>query len=82
VHVGKPGHDAVITGDMIHSPIQARYPELVHFVDYDGNQGVQSRRKVFERIVDTPTFMCTAHFPSPSVGRITRWGNGFKFIEM
>ena len=28
VHVGKPGADAVIGGDMIHSPIQARYPEL------------------------------------------------------
>jgi len=81
VHVGKPGKDAVITGDMIHSPIQARYPELVHFVDYDGKQGAETRRKLFERFVDTPTLMCTAHFPSPSAGRMTRWGNGFRFIE-
>jgi glyoxylase-like metal-dependent hydrolase (beta-lactamase superfamily II) len=50
VHVGKSGQDAVITGDMIHSPIQARYPELVHFIDYDGRQGVETRRKVFQRI--------------------------------
>src|SRR3990170_3875213 len=78
VHVGKPGQDAVITGDMIHSPIQARYPEVVHFVDYDGKQGVQSRRKVFDRFTDTPTLMCMAHFPSPSVGRMTRWDTGFK----
>jgi hypothetical protein len=28
VQVGRPGEDAVITGDMIHSPLQARYPEL------------------------------------------------------
>ena len=81
VHVGKPGRDAVITGDMIHSPIQARYPELVHFVDYDGKQAARSRREVFERFVDTPTLMCTAHFPSPSVGRLTRWGEGFKFTS-
>jgi glyoxylase-like metal-dependent hydrolase (beta-lactamase superfamily II) len=82
VHVGKPGQDALITGDMIHSPIQARYPELVHFIDYDGKQRAQSRRKVFERFVDTPTLMCTAHFPSPSIGRMSRWGQGFKFVSV
>jgi glyoxylase-like metal-dependent hydrolase (beta-lactamase superfamily II) len=82
VHVGKPGQDAVITGDMIHSPIQARYPEVVHFVDYDPAQGTQSRRKVFDRFADTPTLMCMAHFPSPSVGHMTRWDNGFRFISV
>jgi glyoxylase-like metal-dependent hydrolase (beta-lactamase superfamily II) len=82
VHVGKQGQDALVTGDMIHSPIQARYPELVHFVDYDGQQGVQSRRKVFERFADTPTLMCMAHFPSPSVGHLTRWDKGFKFTSV
>ena len=82
VHVGKPGRDAVITGDMIHSPIQARYPELVHFVDYDGKQGAQSRRTVLERLADTATLLCTAHFPSPSIGRLTRWGEGFRFVSL
>jgi glyoxylase-like metal-dependent hydrolase (beta-lactamase superfamily II) len=45
VHVGKPGADAVITGDMIHSPIQARYPDLGMRADYDsklaGNRGAR-----------------------------------------
>jgi glyoxylase-like metal-dependent hydrolase (beta-lactamase superfamily II) len=81
VHVGKPGQDALITGDMIHSPLQARYPELGMRADYDSRLGGVSRRKVFERFCDTPTLMCMAHFPSPSVGRITRWGEGFKFIS-
>jgi glyoxylase-like metal-dependent hydrolase (beta-lactamase superfamily II) len=81
VHVGKRDQDAVITGDMIHSPIQARYPELAHFIDYDGKQGAATRRKLFEHFVDTPTLMCTAHFPSPSMGHITRWGDGFRFVE-
>jgi len=82
VHVGKPGRDAIITGDVVHSPIQARYPELVHFVDYDGKLGVQSRRTLFERFVDTPTLFCTAHFPTPSIGRLTRWGTSFKFVSL
>ena len=74
VHVGKPGQDALITGDMIHSPIQARYPELGMRVDYDSKQAGVSRRKVFERFCDSSTLMCMAHFPSPSIGRMSRWG--------
>ena len=38
VLLGKSGQDAVITGDMIHSPIQARYPELGMRVDYDSSK--------------------------------------------
>lgn len=78
VHVGKPGEDALITGDMIHSPIQARYPELGMRADYDSKQAGISRRKIFERFCDTSTLMCMAHFPSPSTGRVERWGDGFR----
>ncbi len=47
VQVGKPGADAVITGDMIHSPLQARYPELGMMADYDSAQaGVVAARIV------------------------------------
>jgi len=80
VHVGGRGQQAVITGDMIHSPIQARYPELGMPVDYDSKQAGVSRRELFGRFCDTPTLFCMAHFPSPSTGRMTRWDDGFKFI--
>jgi glyoxylase-like metal-dependent hydrolase (beta-lactamase superfamily II) len=80
VHVGKAGQDALIGGDMIHSPLQARYPELGMRADYDSVQAGQSRRKVFERFCDSATLLCTAHFPSPSTGRIARWEDGFKVV--
>ena len=38
VQVGRPGADAVITGDMIHSLLQARYTELGMRVDYSSPQ--------------------------------------------
>ena len=81
VHVGTPGQDAFLTGDMIHSPLQARYPDLGMRADYDSKQAGQSRRKLFGQFCDTSTLMCTAHFPSPSTGRIARWGEGFKFVS-
>jgi glyoxylase-like metal-dependent hydrolase (beta-lactamase superfamily II) len=79
VQVGKPGADAIITGDMIHSPLQARYPELGMLADYDSKQAGATRRELFGRVCDTSTLMCTAHFPSPSTGRVVRWGDGFNF---
>jgi len=81
VHVGKSGTDAVVTGDMIHSPLQARYPELGMMADYDSKQAGQSRRELFGRFCDTQTLMCTAHFPSPSTARVVRWKDGFDFVE-
>jgi glyoxylase-like metal-dependent hydrolase (beta-lactamase superfamily II) len=80
VLVGQPGHDALIIGDMIHSPVQARYPDLGMRADYDSQQAGQTRRKVFDRFCDTPTLMCVVHFPSPSTGRVRRWGDGYKFV--
>ena len=79
VQVGKAGADAVITGDMIHSPLQARYPELGMRADYSSPQAGESRRKLFGCLCDTSTLVCTAHFPSPSSGRIKRWGDAFDF---
>jgi glyoxylase-like metal-dependent hydrolase (beta-lactamase superfamily II) len=77
VQVGKSGADAVITGDMIHSPLQARYPEIGMMSDFDSQQAGMSRRELFGRFCDTSTLMCTAHFPSPSTGRVVRRGDAF-----
>jgi glyoxylase-like metal-dependent hydrolase (beta-lactamase superfamily II) len=82
VQVGRAGADAVITGDMIHSPLQARYPDLGMLADWDSKQAGESRRKLFERVCETKTLMCTAHFPSPSTGHMVRHkGGGFDFVS-
>ena len=79
VQVGKPGADAIIAGDMIHSPIQARYPELGMRADLDQTQSGATRRALFSRLCDTSTLLCTGHFPGTSKGHLTRWGDGFRF---
>jgi glyoxylase-like metal-dependent hydrolase (beta-lactamase superfamily II) len=81
VHVGKSGADCVITGDMIHSPLQARYPELGMMADWDSKIAGESRRQLFGRFCDTSTLMCTAHFPSPSTARIVRHKDAFDFVD-
>jgi hypothetical protein len=59
--------------------LQARYPELGMVVDYSSTQAGESRRKLFSRLCDTPTLICTGHFPSPSSGRIKTWHGSFDF---
>ncbi len=78
VRLGRTHDAAVVTGDLLHSPLQMRYPELKMRADVDPDQGVRTRRSFLERYCDTDTLCCTAHFPSPSVGRIRRWDDGFR----
>ena len=75
---GKKDDDAVFSGDLMHLQLQARYTELSFVRDYDKDMSAKTRRSFLERYCDTKTLCCTAHFPSPSVGRIVRWGDGFK----
>jgi glyoxylase-like metal-dependent hydrolase (beta-lactamase superfamily II) len=74
----RDGADGVIPGDLIHSPLQARYPGLSVVFDVDKAQAAATRRQFLARYCDTGTLCCGTHFPSPSWGRITRWGDGFR----
>jgi glyoxylase-like metal-dependent hydrolase (beta-lactamase superfamily II) len=74
---GRGNDTAVVSGDLMHSPLQARYPELSAKFDVDQIQAAATRRKFLERYCDSDTLCCTAHFPSPSAGQIRRSGNGF-----
>jgi glyoxylase-like metal-dependent hydrolase (beta-lactamase superfamily II) len=81
--IGLDGNDAVMPGDLMHSPLQARYPELSPRFDVDGATAAKTRREFLEQYCDTRTLCCTAHFASPSVVRIKRWDDGFRcdFVE-
>ena len=68
---------AIVSGDLMHTPLQARYPELSPRFDVDQAQAARTRRGFLERYCETDTLCCTAHFPSPSTGKIRRHGNGF-----
>ncbi|MDE2583368.1 MAG: MBL fold metallo-hydrolase [Rhodospirillales bacterium] len=78
VELGRGETAAIVTGDLIHSPLQARYPALSMRADSDPDQAAATRRSFLERACEGRTLCCTAHFPSPSLARFTRWGNGFR----
>jgi len=75
--LGRGKDDAVFSGDLMHTPLQTLYPELSPKFDVDPAQAAATRRNFLERYCETDTLCCTAHFPSPSVGKIKRKGNAF-----
>jgi glyoxylase-like metal-dependent hydrolase (beta-lactamase superfamily II) len=79
VHVASRGAEAVITGDLIHSPVQCLETEWVPRPDFDPKQAAVTRRGFLERYCERDVLICASHFPSPSFGRVVREGNGFWF---
>jgi glyoxylase-like metal-dependent hydrolase (beta-lactamase superfamily II) len=73
------GESAVMCGDLMHSPAQCRHPEWEPAPDWDPKLAAHTRRAFLERYCETPTLVCTAHFPLPSAGRVVRAGDAFDF---
>ncbi|MBV9461373.1 MAG: MBL fold metallo-hydrolase [Bradyrhizobium sp.] len=72
------GKDAVVfSGDLMHSPLQVRYPEFSPKFDFDRQAAAATRRAFLERYCDTDTLICPIHFPWPR--KIREGRNGFAF---
>lgn len=71
---------AVMSGDLMHSPVQCVHPEWQPWPDWDAMAAADTRRRFLERYADTDTLVCTAHFPLPSAGRIISEGEAFRFV--
>lgn len=78
MHISSQGLDAVITGDMTHSPIQFAYP-LTSAADTDSAMADRTRQAFVERYVGTPTLIIGTHFGGPTAGRIVRDGDALRF---
>jgi glyoxylase-like metal-dependent hydrolase (beta-lactamase superfamily II) len=79
VHVSGGGRHCLLSGDAIHHPVQMTHPHLSIAADFDRAQAIATRRDILERFADTPTVLLTAHFPEPTVGRIVRYRDSFRF---
>jgi glyoxylase-like metal-dependent hydrolase (beta-lactamase superfamily II) len=64
------GQEAVITGDLMHHPIQLARPDLPVNADADKAQGVTTRRAFCERFADRDVTVIGSHFCEPTAGRI------------
>lgn len=72
-------HDAVMSGDLIHSPVQLVFPHWSPYYDDDAGRAADTRRRFLEAQCDRDIVVMTAHFPLPSMGRVVGRGDAFGF---
>lgn len=79
IRFASKGESAVMSGDLMHCPVQCKHPEWTAWPDWDADMAKATRREFLERYCDTSTLVCTAHFPLPSAGLIVPDGDAFRF---
>ena len=74
VHISSGGEDAVITGDVVHHPVQFAVPDWENNFDFDKDAGARQRRRFFGLYADQPALVIGSHFAEPGAGRIVTDG--------
>lgn len=80
IRISSAGQNAVITGDMIHHPIQLPMPDLTSDADTDSPAAVATRRASFERWCSGGMLVIGTHFAGPGAGRLVADGNGWRLV--
>ena len=70
--------DAVITGDLMHHPIQMAEPDWCSHFDVEPDQARKTRRAFGERYAERPVTVLGTHFHDPTAGRIVRYGDAWR----
>jgi glyoxylase-like metal-dependent hydrolase (beta-lactamase superfamily II) len=71
------GEEAVITGDLMHHPIQLSYPQRHANFDMDKDQGARTRQAFVDRFGGRNTLVIGSHFSDPTSGWIVRDGESW-----
>jgi len=79
VRLSSDGADAVITGDLMHHPVQMAEPEWATPFDSDADHARKTRREFRARYADGPVTVLGTHFNHPTAGRIVRHGAAWRF---
>ena len=80
VRLGSGREQAILSADLMHHPLQVRYPEWSTRFCTDPMQARTTRINFFNEQANTGRLIFPAHFPSPTGGTIERDGKDFRFI--
>jgi glyoxylase-like metal-dependent hydrolase (beta-lactamase superfamily II) len=78
VLISSAGKEALITGDMVHHPVQLAFPD--RGMDQDEPTGSASRRRLLSHAADRNALLIGSHFPYPTAGRVRRDGSAFRLL--
>ena len=76
VRISSQGEEAVITGDLMHHPMQCAMPHRAATFDMDKPAGQQTRVRFVDSYTDSGVLVIGAHFAEPTAGHLVRNGEG------
>lgn len=79
VRISSRGEEAVITGDLMHHPVQCAEISWASRFDVDPEAARRTRRAFLERYAGKPVLVLGTHFAAPTGGRVVRDGAAFRF---
>jgi glyoxylase-like metal-dependent hydrolase (beta-lactamase superfamily II) len=79
VRLASGGVEAVITGDLMHHPVQVAEPGWNSHFDSDADQARKTRRAFCQRYADRPVTVLGTHFHHPTAGHIVSHGESWRF---
>jgi glyoxylase-like metal-dependent hydrolase (beta-lactamase superfamily II) len=74
VRICSQNQDAVITGDLMHHPMQVAMPHRAATFDMDKERGRNSRCTFVDKYSDSGVLVIGAHFAEPTAGHIRTYG--------
>jgi glyoxylase-like metal-dependent hydrolase (beta-lactamase superfamily II) len=81
VRIASGGREAVITGDLMHHPIQCCEPGLCSTFDWKPALSRLTRREFLERQAERGALVLGTHFAPPTAGWLVRSGEGWELSE-
>ncbi len=79
VRIRSAGAEAVITGDLMHHPIQCCDPRVESRFDADPAQAFATRMRFLREQADRDVLVLGTHFAAPTAGRIVSSGKAWRF---
>lgn len=79
VRISSRGEQAVITGDMVHHPVQLAEPDWGSAPDIHPEQATRTRREFSARYGNRAVLVIGTHFNDPVAGHIIRHGDSWRF---
>lgn len=79
IHIASQGKEALITGDLMHHPLQCAEPQLRNRFCNDHDHSRETRIAFLRRYADSDAMIIGSHFAEPTAGWIRSEGNAWRF---
>ena len=80
VRIDSGGESAIITGDMVHSPVQFARPDWSSVADTDRDEASRSRERLVAMAGGRDVVVIGTHFPPPTAGHLVRDQVAWRFV--